>query len=225
MSVGSAIAAIDASLGPPAQKVYYLRVGHHILWGFPSNAGGAFNDHFAVVQTYDANGLLNALVPGSRTIGGRPGVGELAYGLFQEVSGVFTKGNTLLETRSSDQSLDWPNLWNSADQLTYALTNNIRTTASGTTPANSPPLYFQWELRDNLGEPGAVVREVRVMFLSAYSYSTLGLTIELLDINQNVVWRHSIGSRNVVQGPITQWTGAFGGTGTTRVNRLCVTPK
>lgn len=226
MSVGSAIAAIDDSLGAPAQKVYYLRIGHHYLWGFPSNAGGAFTDDFCVVQTYDDNGLLNALDGSTRTNSPQNEGAEMAYGTFQLVDGVYTTGNTLLETRSSDQSLDWPTLWNSADQTTYASINHLRTKNNTLNmPNGTPPLYFQWALKDNLGEPGAVVREVRVMFQCAYSYSMLGLAVELLDSNKNVVWRHWIGARNTVQGPITEYTGSFGGTSTNRVNRVRLTPK
>lgn len=231
MSVGSAIAAIDP-LGSPAQKVYYLRLGQHILWGYPSNAGGNLNSDFAAIQTFSDQGFLNKLVLGSRTPGPVDKGAEMAYGTFQEVNGVFTKGNSVMEDRFNQRQFGhWPTteyLGDRMEQYNYAYNNHIRTVAATGYPAGTAPLYFEWALADPSGNPGAIVREIRLMILAAYSYSGLGLTIELLDINKHVVWQHSLGTRNVFTSasPIYKWDGGFGTTDpAVRVNLVCVTPK
>src|SRR5574343_871492 len=199
MSVGSAIAAIDP-LGPPAQKVYYLRLGHHILWGYPSNAASNFSSDFAAIQTFNDQGFLNKLVLGSRTPGPSGKGAEMAYGTFQEVSGVFTKGNAVMEDRFNQRQFgQWATteyLGDRMEQYNYAYVNHIRTTAATGYPAGTAPLYFEWAIADSSGQPGAVVRDIRLMLHATYSFSCLGLTIELLDINKHVVWRHSLGKRN-----------------------------
>lgn len=228
MSVGSAVGVMNDALGAPTQKVYYVRVGHPFYWAYPSNAGANFSDDIAVLQTWDANGSLNTLDPTTRTVGPARTSGSqptiVYYGTFT-VSGVNgTPGNNFFEIRNGDKELDWKGMWETATQTDYAALNHLRSSGAATTPANTPPLYLQWAILDTNGNSGAIVREIRIMFLGNLSYSGPGMTVELLDANKQVVWRHIAGKRNAVTGPIVQWTGAYGNPNSNRINRVRLVP-
>lgn len=221
MSVGSAVGVMNDALGAPTQKVYYIRIGHPFFWGMTNSAGSNFNDDISVVQTWDDQGKLNSLDPATRSAGPARTTGNQP---FIQYYGAFLAGNTVFETRNGDKNLGWKEIWDTAEQTDYAATNHLRSNGQATTPLNSPPLHLEWALLDTDGNPGAIVREIRLMFYCSYSYATVGVHVELLDVNKEVVYRHILGKRNLLNTSITQWTGAYGAPNSNRINRVCLTP-